>query len=75
MKNPQANATLESIHAVLGNMLRTSEIDMAKTVQASDIDFFYQMPHGQFALPTIQCLKPPQVQQYLDKICYLTFCL
>jgi hypothetical protein len=29
--------------------------------------------HGSFALPTIQCLKPPQVQQYLDEICYLTF--
>ncbi len=31
------------------------------------------MPHGLFALLTINCLKPPQVQQYLDKICYLTF--
>ncbi len=28
---------------------------------------FYQMLHGPFALPTIQCLKPPQVQQYLDE--------
>jgi hypothetical protein len=26
------------IHAVLGNMLRTSELDMAETVKASDID-------------------------------------
>ncbi len=25
---------------------------------------FCQTPHGPFALPTIQCLKPPQVQQY-----------
>jgi hypothetical protein len=31
------------------------------------------MLHGLFAIPTIQCLKPPQVQQYLDEICYLTF--
>jgi hypothetical protein len=38
--NPQANAILEHIHAVLGNMLRTSELDMAKTVKASDIDIF-----------------------------------
>jgi hypothetical protein len=38
--NPQANAILERIHAVLGNILRTSELDMAKTVKASDIDVF-----------------------------------
>ncbi len=38
VKNPQANAILERIRAVLGNMLRTSELDMAKTVKASDID-------------------------------------
>jgi hypothetical protein len=40
VKNPQANAILERIHAVLGNMLRTSELDMAETVKASDIDIF-----------------------------------
>jgi hypothetical protein len=40
VKNPQANAILERIHAVLGNMLRTSELDMAETVTASDIDVF-----------------------------------
>ncbi len=40
VKNPQANAILERIHAVLGNMLRTSNLDMAKTVKASDIDVF-----------------------------------
>jgi hypothetical protein len=40
VKNPQANAVLEHIHAVLGNMLRTSKLDMAKTVKASDIDIF-----------------------------------
>ncbi len=73
VKNPQANALLERNHAVLGNMLRKSELNMAETAKASDIDIFYQMPHGPFALPTIQCLKPPQVQQYLDEICYLTF--
>jgi hypothetical protein len=28
------------------------------------------MPHGPLPLPTIQCLKPPQVQQYLDEICF-----
>jgi hypothetical protein len=40
VKNPQANAILGRIHAVLGNMLRTSELDMAKTVKPSDIDVF-----------------------------------
>jgi hypothetical protein len=40
VKNPQANAILKRIHAVLGNMLRTSENDMAETVKASDIDIF-----------------------------------
>jgi hypothetical protein len=40
VKNPQANAILKRIHAVLGNMLRTSELDMAETVKASDIDVF-----------------------------------
>jgi hypothetical protein len=30
VKNPQANAILERIHAVLGNMSSTSELDMAK---------------------------------------------
>jgi hypothetical protein len=40
VKNPQANAILERIYAVLGNMLRTSKLDMAETVKASDIDVF-----------------------------------
>ncbi len=40
VKNPQANAILERIHAILGNMLRTSELDMAKMVKPSDIDVF-----------------------------------
>jgi hypothetical protein len=40
VKNPQVNAILERIHAVLGNMLCTSKLDMAETVKASDIDVF-----------------------------------
>jgi hypothetical protein len=40
VKNPQANAILEHIHAVLGHMLHTSELNMAKTVKASDIVVF-----------------------------------
>jgi hypothetical protein len=40
VENPQANAILERIYAVLGNMLRISELNMAKTVKTSDIDIF-----------------------------------
>jgi hypothetical protein len=40
VKNPHANAILGRIHTVLGNMLRTSKLDMAKAVKPSDIDVF-----------------------------------
>jgi len=41
VKNPQANAILERIHGVLGNMLRTSKLNMAELVKTSDIDIFF----------------------------------
>ncbi len=34
------NAILERIHAVIGNMLPTSELDIAEMVKPSDIDIF-----------------------------------
>ncbi len=40
IKNPQANAICEHIHQVLGTMMRTSEIDMAESVEPADIDTF-----------------------------------
>jgi hypothetical protein len=40
VKNPQANAKLERIHAVLTNMLRTSELDMVESEKSSDINVF-----------------------------------
>jgi hypothetical protein len=40
IKNPQANDILEHIHAVFTNMLHTSELNMAGSVNASDIDIF-----------------------------------
>ncbi len=40
VKNPQANAILERIPAVLRNMLRTSKLDMAEMVRPSDKDVF-----------------------------------
>jgi hypothetical protein len=38
--NPQANAIPEHIHAVFTNTLRTTELDMAESVKASDMDIF-----------------------------------
>jgi hypothetical protein len=40
VKNPQANAILERVHQVISSMLRTAEIDMATSVEPSDIDAF-----------------------------------
>ncbi len=40
VKNPQANAILECVHAVKGTMLRTSELNIAEMVKPSDIDIF-----------------------------------
>jgi hypothetical protein len=40
VKNPQENAILERIHAVVMNMLRTAEINMANSLKPSDIDVF-----------------------------------
>jgi hypothetical protein len=40
VKNPQVNAILEHIHAVIGNMLFTSKLNMAEMVKPSDIGVF-----------------------------------
>ncbi len=40
IKNPTVNAILEHIHAVLTNMLCTAELDIAKSVNASDNNIF-----------------------------------
>jgi hypothetical protein len=40
IKNPQANAILERLHQVLAQMLRTSELDMAKTKTPDDVNVF-----------------------------------
>jgi hypothetical protein len=39
-KNPQANAILERLYQVLGQMLRTSKLNMAKTKTPDDVDVF-----------------------------------
>jgi hypothetical protein len=38
VKNPQVNAMLEHMHQVLGQMLRTAEIVMDKSVTPDDIN-------------------------------------
>ncbi len=40
VKNPQANAILERVNQVLGQMLRTSELDMANSVSPDDFEVF-----------------------------------
>jgi hypothetical protein len=40
IKNPQVNANCEHVHQVLGTMMRTSELDMADSVDPADIDTF-----------------------------------
>ncbi len=40
VKNPQANAVLERVHQVLGQMLHTSERDRADSISPNDVDVF-----------------------------------
>jgi len=37
IKNPKANAICERVHQILRAMMRTSEIDMANSVEPADI--------------------------------------
>jgi hypothetical protein len=48
VKNPRANGILECMHQVLGQMLGTSEIDMANSVTPNDIDVF--LDHAAWAI-------------------------
>ncbi len=40
VKNPWANGLLECVHQVLGQMLRTAELDMANSATSNDFDVF-----------------------------------
>jgi hypothetical protein len=40
VKNPRANGILEHVHQVLGQMLRTAELDMDNSVTSNDVDVF-----------------------------------
>jgi hypothetical protein len=41
VENPQANAVLERVHQVLGQMLCTAEINMANSVTLDVVDIYY----------------------------------
>jgi hypothetical protein len=41
VKNPRANAVVEHMHQVLGQMLCTAEIDTANSVTPNDINVFF----------------------------------
>ncbi len=73
VKNPQAHAILEHIHAALMNMLSTSEIYIANSVKPSDIDVFLTDAAWAIRSTYHTVLKASPVQQYLDETCYLTF--
>ena len=44
VKDPQSNAILERIHAVIGDMLCTSNMDMANTNSPEQVDEFITNP-------------------------------
>jgi hypothetical protein len=46
VKNPQANAILERVHQVLGQLLRTAELDMTDSVVPDDVDVYRQRYMG-----------------------------
>jgi len=62
VKNPQANAILEQVHQVITTMLHTPELDIANTVEPSDIDAFLTDTawaiHSTHHIP----LNPPQME-------------
>ncbi len=73
VKSPRANSMLERVHQVLGQMLRTAELDMANSVTPNDVDYFLDNAAWPSALPITRYLKPPQVQPFLDETCSSTF--
>jgi hypothetical protein len=42
VKSAQANAILECLHRIIGQMLCTAEIDMAKSLTPNDVDVFLE---------------------------------
>ena len=72
VKNPQANAILERLHQTLAAMMCTAELDMANSLEPSDIDDFLNNAAWAVRSTSIQCSKPLQEQQFFDGTCCLT---
>jgi hypothetical protein len=72
IKNPQANGISECLYQVLGQMLRTAELNMAETVTPDDVDVFLDNTAWaiHFTYHTVLKASP----QYLDVTSSLTFC-
>jgi hypothetical protein len=74
VKNPQANATLKQVHQVITTMLHTAELDMANTVETSDIDRFLTDATWAICSTCHTVLKASaQEQQCLVGTCCLTY--
>eukprot|EP00804_Cyclotella_cryptica_P014389 CCRYP_015556-RA/>CCRYP_015556-RA protein AED:0.20 eAED:0.20 QI:0/0/0/1/0/0/2/0/270 len=73
VKNPQANAILEQVHQVISSMIQTAEIDMAPSVESSNIDKF--MTNVAWAIRSTYhiVLKSSQAQPFLVGTCCSTF--
>jgi len=73
IKNPTANAICERVHQILETLMRTSEIDMANSVEpAYTLIHLSTTQHGHFAKHTTKYKKPHQEQLYLNKTCSST---
>ena len=72
VKNPTANAILEQAHQVISSMLHTAEIDMAPSVEPSNIDTFVMNATSAICSTYHTVQKPPQVQSYLIGTCCST---
>jgi hypothetical protein len=71
VKNPQANAILERVQQVLGQMLHPADSQISYPWWRLCLPLTTQ--HGKFALHIIQYLKSHQVQLILDTTCSLIF--
>jgi hypothetical protein len=73
VKNPLANGILERVHQVLGQMLRTAELDMADSVTPDDVDVFLDNAAWAICSAYHTVLKASPGAPFLDKTCSLTF--
>ena len=73
VKNPQANAVLEEVHHVLGQMLHTAELDMSDSVTPNDVNVFLDNKIWPFALHTTPYSKPHMARPSFDEICSSTY--